>query len=106
MNPKKYIRPEPDGLHWPDANIGDDLLYGIDFTDYIAESSETITTVIWTLPTGATGITSSDDFLQGEIALIKLATSKIGTYEIVCTLSTDLAGKALIQVVPMMLTVY
>ena len=103
MNSKKYIRSEPDGTHWPDADVGDQLLYGIDFTDYITESGEAITNVTWTVETG---VTSVDNFEVGAIAYIKILTDEIGTFKVTCTLTTTLTAKTYIQVIPMLLTVY
>jgi len=103
MNPKKYIRSEPDGIHWPDADVGDQALYGIDYSDYITESSETVTDTTWVVETGLTKI---DDFDDSDIAFIKILSDEIGTFKAACTLTTLLAGKTYIQVIPMMLTVY
>ena len=103
MNPKKYIRVEPDGRHWPDADVGDQLLYGLDFTDYIADSGESVTTVTWAVDTG---ISNVDDFEVGAIAYIKILSDEIGTFKVTCTLTTTLTGKTYIQIIPMILTVY
>jgi len=109
MNPKKYSRLEMDGQHWPDSDIGDNLLYGINFADYFVDSSgtfsstETIVSATWEL---STGLSSSDDFIQGDIAFIKISSDTIGVFKAICTLNTIVDGKTQINKVPMMLTVY
>ena len=77
-----------DGTHWADASVGDDLYYYISFTAWLANENDSLAPsvpVAWTLPSG---VTSSDDYLTGSVAYIKLATPTAGTYEVTCTLSS------------------
>jgi hypothetical protein len=105
MNPKKYVRLEPDGVHWPDADVRDNLYYGIDFNACInVAEGEEITAVEWVLE--VPGLVSTDDFLQDNIVSIKIETLEIGTFKALCLLTTFLSGKTETQAAPMMLTVY
>lgn len=104
MDVKKYVRVQPDGVHWPDADVGDDLYYGIDFNACInVAKGEEITGVEWILPDE---LTSSDSFVQDNIVNIKLYSPTVGTFKVICKLSTLLSGKSETQAAPMMLTVY
>jgi len=104
MNPKKYVRQEPDGIHWPDADVGDNLYYGIDFNNCInVVDNEEIIAVKWELEEG---LTSSDEFEQDNIVYIKIYTALIGTFRATCFLTTSLTGKTETQAAPMKLTVY
>lgn len=104
MNPKKYVRLEPDGVHWPDADVDDDLYYGIDYNNCIdVAGGEEITNVEWRLEEG---ITTSDSYVQDNNAIIKINSPKIGTFKVVCLLTTLFSGKSETQASPMLLTVY
>lgn len=88
---------------WADATAGDDLYYSIDFGTWLTGEADTLVSVAWNLPDG---ITSSDDFLAGNVASIKLATPTAGNYEVSCTLSSIDAGKTQTKQQYMRLTVY
>ena len=113
MNIKKYIRDELDGTHWPDADVGDDLYYGIDFNYYLNKlteednlptlQAEEIIQVVWEVPTG---INTVDEFIENQVGVVKLKTDFIGIYKIICKLTTVSLGKEQDQVIPMILTVY
>ena len=113
MNIKKYIREELDGTHWPDADTGDDLYYGVDFNYYLNEitqgnpvpilQTENLITVTWELPNG---LVSLDSFVENNIGVIRIKSDFIGIYKTICTMYSETFGKDQYQVVPMLLTVY
>jgi len=112
MNPKKYIREEPDGIHWPDADVGDDLYYGVNFQTYLSDAilnvvhalqNEIIVNVTWTIPNG---LISSDEFIEEDVGIIKLASNSIGTFKVICDLETVSSAKTQNQIIVMVLTVY
>lgn len=115
MNPKKYIRLEPDGVHLPDADVGDILYYGIDFTEYfgcseqpdevgpVIMADETILSVEWAVPEE---VILEESFVSGKVALAKLGTHVIGCFKITCTMISIADGNTQTQVIPLILTVY
>lgn len=78
---KKYVYKDVAGMHFPDANSGDDVYYAIDLTCLQLDEAETIGTVDWILPNE---ITSSDSYINSDSseAHVKLATPRAGVYRI------------------------
>lgn len=100
---KKYNYTAPDGNHFPDANLGDDLFYAIEFSPWLLNEADTLTSVEWTYPKG---VSSSEEFLVGTSATIKVLTNKVGTFKITCKITSTENGKTQTNAVPMMLRVY
>lgn len=87
---KNYTYKDVAGLHWPDANAGDDTYYAIDLTCVGLAEGDTVTSVDWFLP-GC--ITTSDSYINSDAteAHVKLATTTSGIYRIWVEInSTDL----------------
>lgn len=101
--PKKYSYTDIDGLHWPDANVGDNLFYSIDFNCWLHEESETITSVNWIIPEG---VESEQDLVTDNIGHVKIETPNIGSYKIVCELGTTELGLDQVNAIPMIIKVY
>jgi hypothetical protein len=89
---KKYVYTDVAGMHFPDANSGDDVYYAIDLTCLNVSEGETISTVDWILPND---ITSSDSYLNSDSteAHVKLATPKAGIYRIWVEVNSTDTGK-------------
>lgn len=100
---KKYSYEAVDGTHFPDANIGDDLYYAIDISPWLTEEADTLTSVTWSYPKG---LTSSDNFLVGMEATIKVATNTVGSFRLTCKIESTENGKTQTNAIPMMLRVY
>jgi hypothetical protein len=100
---KKYSYEAIDGTHFPDANVGDDLFYAIDISQWLSAEHDTLTSVAWVYPSG---VTSSEQFLVGNEATIKVATNKTGSFKLICKITTVENGKTQINAIPMMLRVY
>ena len=100
---KKYSYKDVDGVHFPDANTGDDLYYAVDVSAWLVTEADTLTSVQWSYPSS---VTSSENFINGSEATIKLSTNKVGTFRITCKITSVENGKTQINSVPMMLRVY
>ena len=100
---KKYSYEAVDGTHFPDANVGDDLYYAIDISPWLTEEQDTLTSVAWVYPSG---VTSSDQFLVGSEATIKVSTNTVGTFRLTCKITSIENGKTQTNAIPMMLRVY
>ena len=89
---KKYVYNDVAGMHFPDANAGDDVYYAIDLTCLSVSEGETIDTVDWILPND---ITTSDSYLNSDTteAHVKLATPKAGIYRIWVEVNSTDTGK-------------
>ena len=79
-----------DGDHFPDAIKGSDLYYSLDLTCWLENESDTLISVNWIL---SEGITSSDNYINSDKAVIKIATPSVGTYTVTAMVLTDEAGK-------------
>jgi len=99
---RKYHYTEVDGNHWPDANTGDALYYSIDFSCWLNEEEDNINSITWIIPSG---VEKLDEYVDGTEAAVKLSTSLIGSFRVICELSSEEHGKTQINSVPMMLKV-
>lgn len=100
---KKYSYTDIDGLHWPDANVGDNLFYSIDFACWLNEEDELISSVNWIVPEG---VTSDQELVTGSIGHIKIETLQTGSFKIVCNLGTTELGLSQNNAIPMVIKVY
>lgn len=100
---KKYSYEAVDGTHFPDANVGDDLYYAIDVAQWLSAEQDVLTSVSWAYPAG---VTSSDNFLVGSEATIKVLTNTVGSFRLSCKITSVENGKSQTNVIPMMLRVY
>jgi len=100
---KKYSYKDIDGNHWPDANVGDDMFYSINYAQWGISEGDTFTSVNWVLPTGVTSSDASQEYGQ---VIIKIATPTTGTYKIICELTTEEDGKEQTNIIPMLIKVY
>jgi len=89
--------------HWPDANSGDDLYYAVNFGDWMINEGGTLVGVTWTLPVG---VTSTNSFVTGTVAHIKLATPTKGLYSVVCNITILVGVNQQVNAVPLLLKVY
>lgn len=80
---------DTDGNHWPDAVLGDELYYSIEFANYLSSENDTLVSVAWVLDDN---LTSTDAFNSGSEAYIKLKPSKRGTFKAVCNISLTETG--------------
>ena len=95
MSFKNFPYTDVDGEHFPDAIVGSDVFYGLDFTCWLANEEDTIVSAVWTLPDG---LTTSDDFLQDTVGTIKIKALRAGSYVINCVLtSTETLNQAVLQ---------
>jgi hypothetical protein len=89
---KNYTYKDVAGLHWPDANAGDDLYYALNLNCLNVLEGENVTSVDWIIPNE---ITTSDSYLNSDSteAHVKLATLKAGVYRIWAEVNSDDTGK-------------
>jgi len=92
MNNQSYNA--PDGAYWPDVYAGVDEYFGVDCSTWLTNENDTLTSVEWTLPSG---VTSSDEYEDGNTALIKLNASSAGTYTIKFKLNSSESGRTQIH---------
>ena len=71
--------------HWPDATIGSEKYYGIDFDEFLTNENDTWTGVSWIVPSG---MTNMDEVEVSNEVRIKLSADAVGDYEIICELET------------------
>ena len=86
MSIKTFPYHEIDGDHFPDATLGSDLYYGLDFSCWLTGEEDTIVSTTWSYPEG---ITSEDDFMQGNVGNIKLKATRPGSFIINCLLVSE-----------------
>jgi len=86
MSVKKFTYTDIDGDHFPDTSLGSDLYYGLDFTCWLEEETDTIVSTTWTIPAG---VESDDDFMQGNVGNIKLRPTQVGSHVINCLLVSE-----------------
>lgn len=91
-----------DGNHWPDAYLGNDEYYAIDYSEWASEENDTVTSVTWNVPEGLHG---DDSHEAGGKAFIKLRADKRGSFKVVCTLTAMEDGKQQKKVIEMILKV-
>jgi hypothetical protein len=101
--PKKYSYTNTDGLHWPDAEAGDNLFYSIDFSCWLHEEGELIESFEWIVPEG---IDEGESFITGTTGHVELGTPSIGSFKVKCKLITSELGLVQTNVIPMILRVY
>ena len=75
--------------HWPDAQIGSEKYYGVDWDAFLTTENDTITDTTWTVPSGLTNMDKKQD---GNTAIVKLRADTAGKYQVVCEISTVEAG--------------
>jgi hypothetical protein len=100
---RKFNYNDIDGNHWPDADVGDELYYAIDFSCWLNNEADTIDSVVWAIPEG---IEATDEYIDGTEAVIKLKTSGYGSFKVLCKMTSIDNGKAQTNAVPMVLKVF
>lgn len=75
---KNYSYTDAAGVHFPDADKGDQVYYALDLTCLVDLESEVISSVTWILPDGITELHSA--IVEGKEAQIKLDTPKAGVF--------------------------
>jgi hypothetical protein len=105
MIPKKFNYTTVDGNHWPDADKGDNLFYSIDISCFLEEEKDILVNVTWEVPDGLF-TESADQFVESNLATIKLHSPSHGSFVIKCTIDTVDNGRQQTNVIPMILTVY
>lgn len=70
---------------WPDAVINEIKDYGINWSTRMADESDTIQTVNWTVPAGLTNV---DTDLTDNVARIWLQADTVGDYIVKCKVET------------------
>jgi len=63
--------------YFADMYVGAEEFHSIDCSTYLTNENDTLTGVVWTVPTG---LTSMDEQINGNIASIKLKGDIAGTY--------------------------
>ena len=86
MSIKDFYYKEIDGDHFPDATLGSNLFYGLDFSCWLSNESDLIKSVTWNLPKG---IQSEDSFMQGNKGIVKLKGEYPGSFIINCVLVSE-----------------
>lgn len=80
---KDYPYIATDGKHWPDAYIGSELVYSLDFTSLIPEALPTmIADVTWDLPKGLKG---TEAFEDNHMAHVKILAEEYGSHKVTCS---------------------
>ena len=100
---RKYPHTDLDGNHWPDADVGDELWYHVDFSCWYSLVDLEGISVMWDVPEGIEGL---DDALNLTIASIKLKALRVGTYIITARIHSNIIGLEQVQMVPMKLKVF
>jgi len=81
---------DSEGLaHWPNTCLNTEKYYGVDWSDWLTNESDTKTSVTWTVPSGLTNMDT--DTVEG-VEVIKLSADSVGNYEVICTLETIDSG--------------
>lgn len=105
MNLKTYIYKAPDGVHFPDARVGEEKIYEIDLGPYLGHTYDSLEQAGWSADAGLEII---EEFLNVSIKLskVKVKTPIIGSFTIICTVrSISPAGTDQITKVPMIIKV-
>lgn len=85
-----YSYKDTDGDHWPDTNLGSNLYYSIEFSEYLSSENETLVEISWEVDEG---LESSSEFNSGSEAYIKLKPLKRGTFKVKCFINTSETGE-------------
>jgi hypothetical protein len=101
--PKKFPYKNIDGNHFPDADVGDELYYALDFTCWLNSENDAIVGARWEVPEG---VIKLDDFVLDDQGNIKISTPNIGIFKILCYLTSAELGFEQINAIPTMLKVY
>jgi len=72
--------------HWPDAPLGSEKYYGIDFDDLLTAENDIWTSITWTVPTGMTKMDEKE--VENEMR-IKLSADTNGSHKIICELESS-----------------
>ena len=102
MMTRKFNYNDVDGNHWPDADVGDDLYYSVDFSCWLDQEFDVLLEAVWLIPDG---LTSTDEYTQDKSAVIKLKSLRRGSFKCVCTLKSQNFDKIQSNVIPMILKV-
>jgi hypothetical protein len=86
MSIKDFHYQEIDGDHFPDATLGSNLYYGLDFTCWLGNEEDVITGVEWNIPEG---IDSMPSFITGNVGNIKLKPLRTGSFIINCVMTSE-----------------
>lgn len=86
MGKKNFHYTEIDGEHFPDATLGSNLFYGIDFSCWLDNEDDEIVSAEWTVPDG---VSSDMDFRQDNIGNVKLEPLRTGSFTINCILTSE-----------------
>ena len=105
MKIKKYHYTSVDGDHWPDADVGDELYYAIDFSCYLHKEEDELTGVNW-VTDPSSGVSVLDNFTSGTQAYIKIKAIRPGSYKFVAHIETIENSLTQVNAMPMMLRVY
>ena len=101
---KKYVYRDGDGVHWPDANKGDDLYYAIDPNVWLACEVDSLVSISWEVEEP---LVSTDSFIAEDgIAHIKLLTPRVGYYKVTAIIFSQEETAVQKNVVPMKIKVY
>lgn len=101
---RDFIYEDLDGSHWPDAELGSELIYAIDASEWSNREDDTITKYSWFSP-NSDAVTIIDSFVDDSFAYVKLGAYKYGTYKIYCNITSEEAGIEQKKVIEMLLTV-
>lgn len=71
--------------HWPNAQLGKETYYGVEWDDFLISENDTITAITWTVPLGLTNMDEDQVLNQ---ARIKLSADIVGKYEVLCSIDT------------------
>ena len=85
MSMKRFYYTDIDGDHFPDATLGDDLVYALDLNCWLASEEEEVISADWELPQG---VTSKDSFLVEGVANVSLRATQVGSFRVKCVIET------------------
>lgn len=105
MNLKDYIYTAPDGVHFPDARVGEEKLYEIDLAQYLDNVNDELTHTDWT---GEEGALVVEEFvnLGYKISKVKLRTMIVGSFTATCNVySVSPTGIFQVTKIPMIIKV-
>ncbi len=97
---KDYEYEQVDGIHFPDANKGDDVYYVIPFTD---NEADTLMEHSFILPEE---VTVSDSYVNDMDIFVKLLSPLVGNFKITCIATVAVGPRREVDHIVRILKVY
>lgn len=91
LKKRNYVYVDSAGLHFPDADAGDEVYYSLDLTCLVESESETVIDVQWNVPAQLTVVESF--VIDGKEAQVKIKSPIAGVYRIKADVITSDTGR-------------